>query len=282
MSTKVWFITGTSTGFGRALVEALLARHENIVATARNLDKITDWQNKPNVLLATVDVTKPEQIQTALTAALAKFGHIDVLVNNAGWGYFGAVEESDETQVRRMMETNFWGVSNVTRAVLPIMRKQKQGYIMNVTSVAGLLGTPAFGYYSATKHAVEGLMKALCQEVAPLGIHITNVEPGPFRTDWAGRSHVGATQLIADYAKTAHQYRQQAETNSGQQAGSPSLLAQAMIKLSQVAEPPLHFIAGQNAFDRVKVARTQEQHDFDQWQTDSNHLNYGDEAYWQK
>jgi NAD(P)-dependent dehydrogenase (short-subunit alcohol dehydrogenase family) len=281
MTAKVWFITGTSTGFGRELVEALIARHEKVVATARNLTKIADWQNQPNVLLATVDVTKPEQIKTALTAAVAKFGRIDVLVNNAGWGYFGAVEESDDTQVRRMMETNFWGVSNVTRAVLPIMRQQKHGYIMNITSIAGLLGNPAFGYYNATKHAVEGLMKALRQEVAPLGIHITNIEPGPFRTDWAGRSHVGATALIADYAQTAHVRRQQTETHSGQQAGSPVLLAQAMIKLSQVAEPPFHFIAGQNAFDRMQVELTQEQRDFDQWQADSTHLNYGDEAYWQ-
>jgi NAD(P)-dependent dehydrogenase (short-subunit alcohol dehydrogenase family) len=281
MTAKVWFITGMSTGFGRELVEALIARHEKVVATARNLDKIADWQNKPNVLLATVDVTNQEQIQTALTAALAKFGRIDVLVNNAGWGYFGAVEESDDAQVRRMMETNFWGVSNVTRAALPIMRKQKQGYIMNVTSIAGLLGNPAFGYYNATKHAVEGLMKALRQEVAPLGIRITNVEPGPFRTDWAGRSHAGATNLIADYDQTAHQRRQQTEDHSGQQAGSPALLAQAMIKLSQAPEPPFHFIAGQNAFDRMQVELTQEQHDFDQWQADSTHLNYGDEAYWQ-
>lgn len=281
MTAKVWFITGTSTGFGRELVEALIARHEKVVATARNLTKIADWQNHPNVLLATVDVTKPEQIKTALTAAVAKFGRIDVLVNNAGWGYFGAVEESDDTQVRRMMETNFWGVSNVTRAVLPIMRQQKHGYIMNITSIAGLLGNPAFGYYNATKHAVEGLMKALRQEVAPLGIHITNIEPGPFRTDWAGRSHAGATALIADYAQTAHVRRQQTETHSGQQAGSPVLLAQAMIKLSQVTEPPFHFIAGQNAFDRMQVELTQEQQDFDQWQADSTHLNYGDEAYWQ-
>ncbi|KRL97567.1 Short-chain dehydrogenase [Liquorilactobacillus satsumensis DSM 16230 = JCM 12392] len=179
-----------------------------------------------------------------------------------------------------MIETNFWGVSNTTRIVLPIMRRQKSGYIINLSSLAGLVGTPSLGYYDASKHAVEGLMKTLLKEVKPLGINITNIEPGPFRTDWAGRSHFSAPQKIFDYDTTAHKRTKAIEDLAGQQSGSPILVAKAIFKLSQLNNPPLHFVAGKEAFKRAQSEIKQERDDFDHFKNDSIHLDFGNESYW--
>lgn len=277
---KVWLITGTSTGFGKNLVEELQKTDAKIVATARNVAKIQHWADNKNTLLLELDVTDQKQIDKAVADTIDKFGRIDVLVNNAGWGYFGSVEETDEAAVRSLMDTNFWGLTNMTRAVLPIMRSQKEGQIINISSVAGILGGAGIAYYNATKHAVEGFSKGLAYEVEPLGIKITNVEPGPFRTDWAGRSHQAADSTIADYANTAHNNTTVFEGNSGQQDGSPELLAKAIVKLSKVTNPPLHFLAGANAVERAHEEIERLQQDFDVWEEDSTHLSYGDEPYW--
>lgn len=277
---KVWLITGTSTGFGRQLVEALQQTDAKIAATARNVEKIANWKGNDNIMPLTLDVTNQSQIDEAIKATLAKFGRIDVLVNNAGWGYFGSVEEGEIDVAHQLMDTNFWGLVNVTRAVLPTMRKQKSGNIINISSVAGILSGAGLGFYNATKHAVEGLTKALYQEVEPLGIHVTNIEPGPFRTDWAGRSHRSAPANIADYDDTAHQTVDKVEGFSGTQDGSPELLAQAIIKISNSPKPPLHFLAGTNAFERAHDELEQEEIEFDTWEEDSTHLYYGDEQYW--
>lgn len=277
---KVWLITGTSTGFGKNLVEELQKTNAKIAATARNVAKIQHWADNKNTLLLELDVTKEDQVAKAVSDTINKFGRIDVLVNNAGWGYFGSVEEADEKAVRSLMETNFWGLSAMTRAVLPTMRSQKSGQIINISSIAGILGGAGIAYYNATKHAVEGFSKGLAYEVEPLGIKITNVEPGPFRTDWAGRSHQAADPTIADYAKTAHSNTDRFEGNSGQQDGSPDLLAKAIIKLSNVTNPPLHFLAGANAVERAHEEIERLQQDFDVWEEDSTHLSYGDEDYW--
>lgn len=277
---KVWLITGTSTGFGKMLVEELQKTDAKIVATARNVAKIQHWDDNKNTLLLELDVTDQKQIDKAVADTIDKFGRIDVLVNNAGWGYFGSVEETDEDAVRSLMDTNFWGLTNMTRAVLPIMRSQKEGQIINISSVAGILGGAGIAYYNATKHAVEGFSKGLAYEVEPLGIKITNVEPGPFRTDWAGRSHQAADSTIADYANTAHNNTTVFEGNSGQQDGSPELLAKAIVKLSKVTNPPLHFLAGANAVERAHEEIERLQQDFDVWEEDSTHLSYGDEPYW--
>ncbi|MGO2300211.1 oxidoreductase [Paucilactobacillus nenjiangensis] len=277
---KVWLITGTSTGFGKNLVEELQKTNAKIAATARNVAKIQHWADNKNTLLLELDVTKEDQVAKAVSDTIDKFGRIDVLVNNAGWGYFGSVEEADEKAVRSLMETNFWGLSAMTRAVLPTMRSQKSGQIINISSIAGILGGAGIAYYNATKHAVEGFSKGLAYEVEPLGIKITNVEPGPFRTDWAGRSHQAADSTIADYAKTAHSNTDRFEGNSGQQDGSPDLLAKAIIKLSNVTNPPLHFLAGANAVERAHEEIERLQQDFDVWEEDSTHLSYGDEDYW--
>ncbi|MCI2018001.1 MAG: oxidoreductase [Lentilactobacillus buchneri] len=280
MAQKVWFITGTSTGFGKSLVDELIAQNELIVATARNSQKIDQWQGNPNVLIAQLDVTDQASIQQAVNKVVSKWGHIDNLVNNAGWGYFGSVEESNEDDVRQMMETNFWGTSAVTHAILPLMRKRHSGHIFNITSMAGITGVPGFGYYCATKHAVEGLMKALSQEVAPLGIKVTNIEPGPFRTDWAGRSHKAATRHIKDYDQTAHANDEQIEEKSGKQIGSPELLAKGIVTLSRTANPPQHFLAGEKSVTRALAEIAEQQHDFETWRQLSASLDYGHEDDW--
>jgi NAD(P)-dependent dehydrogenase (short-subunit alcohol dehydrogenase family) len=280
LAQKVWFITGTSTGFGKSLVDELIAQNELIVATARNSQKIDQWQGNPNVLIAQLDVTDQASIQQAVNKVVSKWGHIDNLVNNAGWGYFGSVEESNEDDVRQMMETNFWGTSAVTHAILPLMRKRHSGHIFNITSMAGITGVPGFGYYCATKHAVEGLMKALSQEVAPLGIKVTNIEPGPFRTDWAGRSHKAATRHIKDYDQTAHANDEQIEEKSGKQIGSPELLAKGIVTLSRTANPPQHFLAGEKSVTRALAEIAEQQHDFETWRQLSASLDYGHEDDW--
>src|SRR5271154_7403137 len=189
-SKPVWLITGCSTGFGRELSLILLKRGYRVVATARDKSKVDDIVagNPKNGLALALDVDKQGQIDAAVKAAEARFGRIDVLVNNAGYGYLAAVEEGDDADVRAMFETNFFGLAAMTRAVLPIMRAQKSGAIVNVSSMGGFIGFPGSGYYAATKFAVEGLSESLSKEVGPLGIKVIIVEPGPFRTHWAGRS----------------------------------------------------------------------------------------------
>ncbi|MDC2805234.1 oxidoreductase [Leuconostoc suionicum] len=281
---KVWLVTGGSTGFGRKLIEELIAKKIPVVATARNLSAFDDLETNEDDLLLKVqlDVTNQEQVNNAVQSTLNKFGKIDVLVNNAGYGYSGSIEESDETAVRKMFEANFWGASAMIRAVLPAMRKNRSGLIINVTSIGGLLALPTYGYYNATKHALEGLGKALSLEVEPFGIKVTNVEPGPFRTDWAGRSQFSAKHSINDYENTPARISEEtSHARSGEQTGSPELAAKAFIKIAESDNPPLHFIAGQNAFKREQEEISNIQHDMQKWQEDSTHLDYGDETYWQ-
>jgi len=199
----VWFITGCSTGFGHELAKQALERGYRTVVTARQPDEVNAMAARGEALVLKLDVTNHGQIDAAIKAAEDRFGRIDVLVNNAGIGYFGAVEESEEDQVRRMFEINVFGLSRMIHAVLPGMRQRRHGFIVNFSSLAGLHSFPALGYYNATKFAVEGLSGALCQEVEPLGIKVIIVEPSGFRTDWAGRSANESKQHIADYAATA-------------------------------------------------------------------------------
>jgi NADP-dependent 3-hydroxy acid dehydrogenase YdfG len=197
----VWFITGCSTGFGRELAKYVLERGYRTVVTARQPDEVKDLAAKGEALVLKLDVTDQGQIDAAIKAAEKKFGRIDVLVNNAGIGYFAAVEESEEKEVRRMFEINVFGLSRMIHAVLPGMRKRRKGFIINFSSIGGLRSFPSLGYYNATKFAVEGLSEALWQEVEPLGIKVMLVEPSGFRTDWAGRSANESKRQIDDYAK---------------------------------------------------------------------------------
>ena len=207
----VWFITGCSTGFGRELAKILLARGDRVAATARDKAKVADLieGHAQTALALTLDVEKQREIEAAVEAARKTFGRIDVLVNNAGYGYLAAVEEGDDADIRAMFDTNVFGLAAMTRAVLPIMRAQKSGAIVNISSMGGFIGFPGSGYYAATKFAVEGLSESLSKEVAPFGIKVLIVEPGPFRTDWAGRSIKIPKRPIEAYAETAIARRRQ-------------------------------------------------------------------------
>jgi NADP-dependent 3-hydroxy acid dehydrogenase YdfG len=244
----VWFITGCSTGFGHELAKQLLERGYRTVITARNPETLTSLADLGEALALTLDVTDQQQIDSAILAATERFGRIDVLVNNAGIGYFAAVEESEEEQIRKMFEINFFGLSRMIHAVLPGMRKRRSGCIVNFSSLAGLRSFPALGYYNATKFAVEGLSEALWQEVEPLGIKVMLVEPSGFRTDWAGRSANESQQQIEDYAPTAGLWRSQVRAVSGHQPGDPVRAVRTIIQAVESSNPPHHLLLGKDAF----------------------------------
>ncbi len=251
--TPVWFISGCSTGFGRELAKLVLARGWRAVVTARDADRVADLAEgaEDRALALSLDVTEQAQIDDAVAQAKAKFGRIDVLVNNAGYGYQASVEEGVESKIRAQFDANVFGLFALTRAVLPIMRGQKSGHIINITSVAGQVGFPGSGYYAASKHAVEGWSDALLAEVKPLGIDVTCVEPGPFRTDWAGRSLKQTPVKIADYADTAGKRLDGTREVSGTQAGDPVRAGEAMIALTEDANPPRHLVLGAWGYDAV-------------------------------
>jgi len=245
----VWLITGCSTGFGREIARLCVERGLRTVITARNPSSLEDFAAADNALILELDVTKPEQIASVMRAAETRFGGVDVLVNNAGIGYFAAVEESEETEIRKMFEVNFFGTSAMIHAVLPGMRQRRRGVVVNFSSIGGLRSFPAVGYYNATKFAIEGLSEALWQEVEPLGIRVMVVEPSGFRTDWAGRSANEATLELADYVATAGLWRTQVREISGKQAGDPARAAQAIVAAVESAHPPHHMLLGNAAFD---------------------------------
>jgi len=248
----VWFITGCSTGFGRSLAKAVLARGERVVATARDVARVADLEGASDRLLPlALDVTDDAQIAAAVDAARERFGRVDVLVNNAGYGYQASIEEGEDAEIRAQFDANVFGLFALTRAVLPLMRAQGGGHVINITSVAGLVGFPGSGYYAASKHAVEGWSDALAAEVAPLGLHVTCVEPGPFRTDWAGRSLRQTPVRIDAYQATVGQRMESTRSVSGRQAGDPERAAAAIISLAEEAEPPRHMVLGAWGIDQV-------------------------------
>jgi NAD(P)-dependent dehydrogenase (short-subunit alcohol dehydrogenase family) len=246
---SVWFITGCSTGFGHELAKQLLGRGNRVVVTARNTQALTEFAGKENALVQKLDVTDPVKVTAAVQAAETRFGRIDVLVNNAGIGYFAAVEEGEDTEIRRMFDINLFGLAAVTRAVLPGMRKRRHGFIVNFSSIGGLRSFPAIGWYNATKFALEGLSEALWQEVEPLGIRVILVEPSGFRADWAGRSADESKAEIPDYAATAGAGRAGVRAPSGKQAGDPVRAVEAIIKVVEGPNPPHHLLLGNDAYD---------------------------------
>ncbi|MCW2244288.1 oxidoreductase [Azospirillum canadense] len=251
--TPVWFITGCSTGFGRELARLVLERGWRVVATARNPDTLKDLVagHDGRGLAVRLDVTDQGQVDGAVRAAEQAFGRIDVLVNNAGYGYLSAVEEGEDAEIRAMFDTNVFGLAAVTRAVLPGMRARRTGCIVNISSQGGMIGFPGSGYYAATKFAVEGLSESLSKEVGPLGLRVLIVEPGPFRTDWAGRSLKQSATFIDDYDATAGSRRKQISGYSGKQPGDPVRAAEAIIKAVQSDKPPLRLVLGRMAFEGV-------------------------------
>jgi NAD(P)-dependent dehydrogenase (short-subunit alcohol dehydrogenase family) len=265
---RVWFITGCSTGFGRELAKMVLDRGYRAVVTARDPAKVEDIAvgHEDRALVLELDVTDPVEVNVAVKSAEQHFGGIDVLVNNAGVGYFGAVEESDEEEVRRMFEINFFGLSSMTRAVLPGMRKRRTGHIVNISSIGGLRSFPSLAYYHATKYAVEGFSESLALEVAPLGIKVTIVEPSGFRTDWAGRSAAEARNRISDYAPTAGRNLENIRGNSGRQAGDPVRAAAAIIAAVESPDPPLRLLLGKAALNGARGKLDSLKKDFDAWE----------------
>ncbi|NIE67731.1 oxidoreductase [Burkholderia sp. Ax-1719] len=275
-ASPVWFITGCSTGFGRELALAVLERGWRCVATARDKASLDDLAPDAGdrLLRVSLDVTDAAQIEAAVAQALKQFGAIDVLVNNAGYGYQSSIEEGDEREIRAQFDANTFGLFAMTRAVLPGMRAKGGGHVINITSVAGLAGFPGSGYYSASKHAVEGFSDALLAEAGPLGIKVTCVEPGPFRTDWAGRSLVQTPNRIADYAETAGARMQRTAEGSGKQAGDPKRAALAMIRLTEVEKPPRHLVLGAFGVDAVAARLRAALADIDTWRDTSLATDY--------
>lgn len=268
---KVWLITGCSTGFGRELSKQVLAKGYKAVVTARNpadvKDIVTDYPE--TAIVVKLDVTKAADIANAVSATIEKFGRIDVLVNNAGIGYFGAIEESEEEQVRRMFDINFFGLAKMMQAVLPVMRQQRSGHILNISSIGGLRGFPGIGFYNATKFAVDGLSESLAKETAPLGIKVTIIAPSGFRTDWAGRSADDSQVKIADYAGTAGKNAGDIRAISGNQPGDPVRAAKAIIKVVASENPPLRLLLGAAAIKGGRIKLEELKQDFDAWEETS-------------
>jgi NAD(P)-dependent dehydrogenase (short-subunit alcohol dehydrogenase family) len=264
----VWLITGCSTGFGRELAKLVLARGWRAVVTARDASKVADIAegHADRALVLPLDVTQPAQIDAAVAQTKERFGRIDVLVNNAGYGYLAAIEEGEDAAVREMFEANVFGLVDTTKAVLPVMRKQRSGLIVNVSSIGGLTSFAATGYYHGTKYAVEGISESLATEVKPLGIDVLIVEPGPFRTNWAGPSIKQSATQIDDYASTAGERRKQTAARSGNQAGDPVRAAQAIIDAALSDTPPLRLLLGKTALELARKKLDLLRKDFDTWE----------------
>ena len=242
-------ITGCSSGLGRALAEAVIGAGHNAVVTARNVTSVADLSDAApeRVLAVALDVTKPEQVASAVQQAEQRFGGVDVLVNNAGYGYRSAVEEGDDADIRTLFETHFFGAVAMIKAVLPGMRGRRSGAIVNISSIGAQLAAVGSGYYAAAKAAIEGLSGALRGELAPLGISVTVVEPGAFRTDFAGRSLAQSATVIDDYAATAGQRRKEHDTMHGNQPGDPAKAGAAIMAAVESAEPPAFLLLGTDA-----------------------------------
>jgi NAD(P)-dependent dehydrogenase (short-subunit alcohol dehydrogenase family) len=266
MST--WLITGCSTGLGRALAQAVIGAGHNAVVTARDAAAVADLaESAPErVLAVALDVTEPTQVTSAVQQAQQRFEHVDVLVNNAGYGYRAAIEEGDDAEVRTLFETHFFGTVAMIKAVLPDMRARRSGAIVNISSIGAQLTPVGSGYYSAAKAAVEGISGALRGELAPLGISVTIVEPGAFRTDFAGRSLVQAATVIDDYAATAGQRRKENDTMHGNQPGDPVKAGDAIIAAVESPEPPAFLLLGPDALAAYRYKADARTAEISQWE----------------
>jgi len=265
----VWLITGCSSGFGRELAKLVLARGWRAVVTARDPSKVADIAegHHDQALVMPLDVTRRAQIDEVVVETKQRFGRIDVLVNNAGYGYLAAIEEGEDEAVRALFEANVFGLIDMTKAVLPIMREQRGGLIVNVSSIGGLTSFAATGYYHATKYAVEGISESLATEVRPLGIDVLIVEPGPFRTNWSGPSIKQSATRIDAYAATAGERRKLIETRSGHQPGDPVRAAQAIIDAALSDAPPLRLLLGKAALNLARKKLDFMRNDFDTWES---------------
>jgi NAD(P)-dependent dehydrogenase (short-subunit alcohol dehydrogenase family) len=273
---KTWFITGASRGMGAEFAKAALESGDSVVATSRSENSVTKAVGVSDRLLPfTLDVTVPSDAEKAVNAAVQRFGRIDVLVNNAGYGLCGALEECSVEETLAQYQTNVFGLINVTRAVLPAMRRQRTGHILNISSVGGFRADAGISAYCGTKFAVEGLSEALAKELAPLGIHVTIVEPGYFRTELlAPEALQYAASEIDDYAGTAGAVRKSVPTMHGKQPGSPRKLALALLRIVNSSDPPLRFLAGADAVSMFEQKLEGARVDLDRWRELSASLAY--------
>ena len=264
--TKVWFITGSSRGLGRSLTEAVLAIGDCVAATARQPQQLADLvsQYPDQILPLKLDVTNKEEIVIAVEHAIKHFGRIDVLVNNAGFGIVGAAEAFTDEQVRSQLETNLYAPIEITRAVLPYMRKQRSGRILQISSIGGRVGNAGVSIYQAAKFGLGGFTEALAKEVAPLGIKVTSVEPGGFRTDWAGASMTYAP-FVEGYENTVDKRAEFFQNGGFVPVGDPVKAAQAMINLAEHPEPPIHLVLGSEAAGMLQSADVARKAEFEKW-----------------
>ncbi|MCC5809743.1 MAG: SDR family NAD(P)-dependent oxidoreductase [Ectothiorhodospiraceae bacterium] len=263
-----WLITGCSSGFGRELARTVLEQGDRAVITARSKESLRELAEAyPDCAIPmALDLTRQNEIRPFAQAAEAALGQVDILVNNAGFGVMGAVEEVEPEEYRPMFETNFFGTVELTRALLPAMRARRSGRIVNVSSIAGVITRGAYGFYAATKFALEAISEALSAELQPLGMHVTLIEPGPFRTDFAGRSLRMAKRVIEDYADTAGASRTAITQRDGRQTGDPARAAQVIIQAVTSEKPPLRLPLGSFAYQRVREKITALQTDADAWE----------------
>lgn len=265
---KVWFVTGASRGIGAQIASTVLQAGDRLAATARRKESLASLSQSEDVLRLSLDVTIEEQARNAVSEVLQQFGRIDVLVNNAGFGLLGAVEETSSKEAKAIYETNVFGVLNMIRAVLPVMRKQGAGYIINMSSLGGYQASAGWGVYGSTKFAVEGITEALYAELKPLGIHATVIEPGFFRTDFMDSSSLmRAAVQIDDYQNTVGKTRAFADHNNGQQPGDPAKLAKALIDLAALPDPPLRLQLGSDAVKRIEEKNAFVQAESQRWRS---------------
>lgn len=264
---KTWFITGASSGFGRLMAEYLHGLGATVVATARNVDDLRELTTKyAGMVVLPLDVTSTDSIAHAVADAVAHTGGVDVLVNNAGYGVCGAVEEVQESEYMPMFNTNVFGLVNLTKAFLPHFRERRSGAIINFSSIGGLIGSPGWGFYNATKFAVEGLSEALYAEMKPLGVKVMVVEPGPFRTDFLGRSGKEAGVRLPDYETTVGKTRDYFKTQGGKQPGDPQRAVEAVVEAISAPESPKHLLLGKLALQRFRTHLQEWSDELNKWQ----------------
>ena len=271
-----WLITGCSTGIGREIARAALEAGHSVVVTARQVEAVTDLADEfgDRAVPVALDVTDQDQIVAAVAAAADAFGGIDVLVNNAGYGYMSAVEEGDDAEVRKLFDTNYFGVVDTIKAVLPAMRARKSGHIVNISSMTGLVANPPNAYYSSTKFALEALTEALAQEVKPLGIKVTAIEPGAFRTDWARRSMHESATPIGDYEEGVGTRKTLIKEFADHLPGDPRKVAEAVLTVTNLEDPPLRLLLGRDVLKAVRDKIAALSASIDEWEAVTKDVNF--------
>jgi NAD(P)-dependent dehydrogenase (short-subunit alcohol dehydrogenase family) len=271
-----WFITGCSTGIGREIARAALEAGHNVAVTARNRDAVADFADEfgDRALALALDVTDRNQITTAVVATESAFGGIDVLVNNAGYGYMSAVEEGEDAEVRKLFDTNYFGVVDTLKAVLPGMRARRSGHVINISSMTGLVANPPNAYYSSTKFALEALTEALSKEVGPLGIKVSAVEPGAFRTDWAARSMQESSTPIGDYDDNVGTRKTMIKEFANHLPGDPRKVAEAVLMLTTLDQPPLRLLLGRDVLKAVRDKMSELTASIDEWEAVTKNVNF--------